>query len=95
MLKTRSDVEEDGRLVGVLHFLDAENGSVHLIVDPGKVGYCGTLSDTTELVIDGSVAEAHPALVSTQVGHRDATQVSADGRGAHNRRVTGIRDRCL
>ena len=79
-----SDVEEDGGLVGVLHFLDAEDGSVDLIVDPGKVGYCGTLSDTTKLVIDGSVAEADPALVSTEIRHRDATQVSADGRSADN-----------
>ena len=87
-----SDVEEDGWLVGVLHLLDTEDGAVDLIVDPGQVGDGGSLSNSAELVVDATVAQADPALVRAQVGHRDATQVSANGRAAHDRRVTGIRD---
>ena len=68
---------------------------MHLIVDPRKVGYSGSLSDTAELVVDGSVAEADPALVSTEIRHRNATQVSADSGSAYNGRVSGIRDRSL
>ena len=74
-----SDVKEDGGLVGVLHLLDTEDGSVHLIVDPGQVSDGGALSHTAELVVDGTVTEANPTLVGTQVGHRDATQMRANG----------------
>jgi len=31
---TNSNVEEDGGLVRELHFLDTEDRSVHLVVDP-------------------------------------------------------------
>ena len=87
-----SDVEEDGRLVGVLHFLDTEDGSVDLIVDPGQVGDGWSLSHSAELVVDGTVAQADPALVGTQVGHGNAAQMRADSRGANNARVAGVRD---
>ena len=80
-----SDVEEDGWLVGVLHLFDTEDGAVHLIVNPWQVGNSGSLSHSAELVVHRSVAQAHPALVGTQVGHGDATQVSANGRAAYNR----------
>lgn len=66
-----------------------------LVVDPWQVGNGGTLSHSAELVIDGTVAQADPALVGAQVGHRDATQVGANGRAADNARVTGIRDGSL
>jgi len=87
-----SDVEEDGGLVGELLLLNADDGAVHLVVDVGQVGGGGTLTHTTELVIDGSVAQADPTLVGTEVGHGDATQMSANGRAAQNGRVTGIGD---
>ena len=87
---TRSDVEEDGGLVRELHFFDTEDGSVHLIVNPWQVGDSGALSDSAELVVDGTVTEADPALVGTQVGHGDATQMRADGRAADNAGVAGV-----
>ena len=80
--KASSDVEEDGRLVGILHFLNTEDGTMHLIVDPRKVSYRRSLSNTTELVINGSVTKANPTLVCTQVRNRDATQVCANGGSA-------------
>ena len=55
-----------------------------LIVDPRQVGDGGALSDSTELVVDATVAEAHPALVRAQVGDGNATQMSANGRAAHD-----------
>ena len=58
---------------------------MHLVVDPRQVSHSGSLTDATELVVHRSVAQAHPALVGTQVGHGDATQVSANGRAAYNR----------
>ena len=82
--RQQSDVEEDGGLVGVLHLLNTEDGSVHLIVDPGQVSDGGALTHTAELVVDRSVAQAHPALVGAQVGHGDAAQMSANGRAAHH-----------
>ena len=85
-----SDVEEDGGLVGVLHFLDAEDGSVDLIVDPGQVGDGWSLSHSAELVVDGTVAEADPALVGAQIGHGDAAQMCADGASADNAGVAGV-----
>ena len=57
---------------------------MHLIVDPGKVGDRRTLSDTSELVVDGSVTKADPTLIRTEVRNGNATQVSANSRRAHN-----------
>ena len=68
---------------------------MHLVIDPGEVSDGGSLSHSAELVVDGTVAQAHPALVGAEVGHRDATQMGADGRAAHNRGVAGIRNRRL
>jgi len=72
--------------------LNAENRTMDLVIDERKVHLSGTLSDTTELVINGTVAKADPTLVGTKVRYGNATQVSANGRGAHDGRVTGIRD---
>ena len=84
MRKARSDVEEDGRLIRILHLFDTEDGTMHLIVDPGEVSNSRSLPHTAELVIDRSVTKAHPALVCTQVRYRDAAQVSANGGSADN-----------
>ena len=87
-----SDIEEDRGLVGVLHLFDTEDRSVHLVVDPGQVSDGRSLTDTAELVVDGTVAQADPALVGTEIGHGDAAQVSADSRAAHDGGVAGVRD---
>jgi len=63
---------------------------MHLIVNPGEVSNSGTLTDSTELVVDGTVTKADPALVSTKIGDGDATQMRANGRAADDRRVTSI-----
>lgn len=73
-----SDVEEDGGLVGEDLLFDTDDGSVHGVVDVGKIVLSGSLSHSAELVVDGTVAQAHPTLVGSQVGHGDATQVSAN-----------------
>ena len=67
-----------------MHLLNTEDGAVHLVVDPRKVSDGGTLTDSAELVIDGTVAKADPALVCTKIRNRNATQMSADSRSAHN-----------
>ena len=85
-----SHIQEDGWLVGILHLLDTKDRSVHLIVDPGQVGDGGSLSHSAELVVDGTVAEAHPALVGTQVGHGDAAEMRADGTAAHDGGVSSV-----
>ena len=51
-----SNVEEDGWLIGEYLLLNADDGSVHGVVDVGEVSLCGSLSDTSELVVDGTVA---------------------------------------
>ena len=62
-----------------------------LIVDPGEVSDRGALSHSAELVVDWSVAQAHPALVGAQVGHGDAAQMRADSWTADDARVASIR----
>ena len=86
-----SDIEEDRWLVRVLHLLDTEDGSVHLIVDPGQISHSRALSDSAELIIHTSVAQTNPTLVRAQVRHRDAAQMRADSRAAHHGRVSSIR----
>lgn len=70
--------------------MDAEDRSMHLVINPRKVGGCGALTDTTEFVVDGTVAQAHPTLVCTEVRHWNATQMSANGGATHDRGVTGV-----
>lgn len=88
-----SDVEEDGWLVGVLHLLDTEDWAVDLVVNEWQVGGGWSLSDSSELVVHGSVTEADPTLVGSQVWHWDATQVSANGRAAQDGGVSSFGDR--
>ena len=73
-----SNVEEDGGLVGEDLLLDADDGSIHGVVDVGQVSLGGSLSHTAELVVHGTVAEANPTLVGTEVGHWDATEMGAN-----------------
>jgi len=63
---------------------------VHLIVNPGQVSDGGTLTDSSEFVVHGTVTKADPALVRAQVGHWDATQMSANGGAADDGGVTSI-----
>jgi hypothetical protein len=72
--------------------LNAENGAVHLVVDVGEVTGSGSLTNATELIIDGTVTEADPSLVGTEVRHGNAAQMSANSRAAENGRVSGIRN---
>ena len=89
-IKNISDVHEDGRLVRILHLLDTEDWSVHLIVDPWQVGDGGTLTHSTEFIINGTVAEAYPSLVCAEIGNGNATQMRADSRAHNNIRVSSI-----
>lgn len=91
----RSYIKEDGGLVGEHLLLDAENRSVNLVVDVGQVGDSRSLSNTAELVVDGSVTEANPSLVGSEIGNGDASQMGADSRAAQDGGVTGIRDLSL
>jgi len=63
---------------------------VHLVVNEWKVSSSWTLTDSSELVIHRTVTQANPSLVGSEIRHWDASQVSANGRAAENRRVTGI-----
>jgi len=92
MQQKQSNVEEDGGFIGELLLLDAEGGSVSLVVNVGQVTGGGSLSNTAEFIINRSVTKANPALVSTQIWDRDATEMGADSGDGHNGGVTGIRD---
>ena len=92
VLRVISDVESNVWLVREFLLLNAEDWSVHLVIDPWQVGSGWSLTHTTEFVVNGSVAKAHPSLVGTEIGDWDASQVSANGRAAQHRRVTGFRD---
>lgn len=75
---TCSHIQVDLGLVGVLHLLNAEDGLEDGVVDVRQVSLGGALSDSTELVIDGTVAKAHPALVGTNVRSGNATEMGAN-----------------
>ena len=68
---------------------------MHLIVNVGQVTGGGTLSHAAELIVHGTVAEAHPTFVGSQIWNGNAAQVSANSGGADDGRVTGIRDHSL
>jgi hypothetical protein len=68
---------------------------MHLVVDVGEVTGGGSLTNATELIINGTVTEADPSLVGTEVGHGNAAQMSANSRAAENWRVSGIWNRGL
>lgn len=54
--------------------------SVNRIVHGRKIFEGGSLSDSSQLVVDRSVANADVSIVGTEVGDGDATQVSAHSR---------------
>lgn len=68
---------------------------MHLIVDEWQVGSSWTLTNSSELIVDGTVTEANPSLVGTEVWHWNATQMGANSRAAKNGGVTGIGNRGL
>jgi hypothetical protein len=88
-----SNIEEDGGLVREDLFFNADGGSIHRVVNIGQVILSGSLSDSSELVVHRTMAQANPSLVSSQVRHRDATQMGADGRAHQDAGVTGIGER--
>jgi hypothetical protein len=90
-----SDVKEDGGLIGEDLLLNAEDGAMDLIVDVRQVTGSGALTHATELIIDGTVAQADPSLVGTEVRHGNAAQVSANGGAAEHWRVSSVGNGCL
>jgi hypothetical protein len=56
---------------------------VGLVVDVGEVSGGGALTDTAELVVDGAVAQADPALVCTEIWNGDASEMSANSGNAN------------
>ena len=93
--KFSSDIEENTGLVGVLHFFDTQDGTVHLVVDPWEVSNSWTLTHSSEFIVDGTVAEADPAFVGTKIRYRDAAKMGANGGAANDRRVASIWNRSL
>ena len=85
-----SNIEEDRGFIGELLLLDAEGGSVSLVVNVRQVTGGGSLTDTAEFIVDRSVTKANPALVSTQVWDWDATEMGADSGDGHDGGVAGI-----
>jgi hypothetical protein len=93
-VSVRSNVEEDGGLVREDLLLNADNGSVHGVVDVGQVCLGGSLSDSAEFVVNGTMAEANPTLVGTEIGNGDATEMGANGGAHEDLGVFGIRKGC-
>ena len=85
-----SDIKEDGWLVRELLLLNADNWAVHRVVDVWQVSLSWSLSDSSELIVDGSVTKANPSLVGSKIWHWDATQMSANGRAHQNFGVSSV-----
>jgi len=85
-----SHIEEDGWLVRELLLLNAHNWAEHGVVDVWQVSLSWSLSDSTELVVDGSVTKAHPSLVGSKIWYWDATQMSANSRANQDLGVSGV-----
>jgi outer membrane cobalamin receptor len=59
--------------------LDTDDWSEHGVVDVWQVSLSWSLSDSTEFIVDGSMAQANPSLVSSEIWNWNATQMSANG----------------
>jgi len=77
--KRSSHIEENGWLVRELLLLNAHNWAEHGVVDVWQISLSWSLSDSSELVIDWSMAQANPSLVGSKIWNRNATQMSANG----------------
>ena len=75
-----SDVVGAIWLVRELLLFNTDYCTVHRVVDVWQVSLSGSLSYSTEFIIDRSMAKAHPSLVGTKIWHWNATQMSANGR---------------
>ena len=84
-----SYVKPDGWLIREDLFLNADDWTVHGVINIWQVSLSWALSDSTEFVVHGSVAQANPSLVSADVWHRNATQMGANGR-AHQHLGTDV-----
>ena len=73
-----SNIQEDGWFVGEDLLFNADDWSIDGVVDVWQVVLSWSLSDSSELIIDGTVAETNPTLVGSKIGHWDATQMSAN-----------------
>ena len=89
--QVNSDIHEDGWLVRELLLLNAHDWAVHRVVDVWQVSLSWSLSDSSELIVDRSVTKANPSLVSSEIWHWNATQMSANGRAHKNAGVSSIR----
>jgi hypothetical protein len=63
-----------------------------LIVNVRQVTSSGTLTNTAEFIVNGSVTEANPSFVSSQIWNGNAAEMSAYSGNGHNRGVSSIRD---
>jgi len=70
--------------------LNAEDLSKYGVVDISQVGLSWSLSYSTELIVDGSVTEAYPSFIGTEIWYWDATQMSANGGTYENLGVTSV-----
>ena len=86
-----SHIEENGWLVRELLLLNADNWTEDWVVDVRQVSLSWSLSDSTEFIVDGSVAQANPSLVSSEIWNWNATQMRANGRANQDLRVTSVR----
>ena len=86
-----SDIEEDGWLVREDLLLDAHNWSIDGVVDVWQVGLSWTLSHSTELIVHGTVTEANPTLVSSEIWHWNTSKMGANGRADQDLRVSSWR----
>jgi hypothetical protein len=86
-----SDIQEDRGLVGEDLLFNANNWSIHGVVNVREICLSRTLSNSSEFIVHGTVAKANPTLISSQIGNGDATQMSANSRAHENVGVSGIR----
>lgn len=85
-----SHIEEDGWLVRELLLLNAHNWAIDGVVDVWQVGLSWSLSDSSELIVDGSVTKANPSLVGSEIWHWNTSQMGANGRAHKNLGVSGV-----
>lgn len=73
-----SNIQENGWFVGEDLLFNTYDWSVDGVVDVGQVVLSWSLSDSSELIIHGTVAQANPTLVGSEIRYWDTTQVSAN-----------------
>jgi len=87
----QSHVKEDGWLIRKDLLFNTNDWPIHWVVNVRKIVLCRSLSYSSELIVNWTMAQTNPTLVGTKIRNWNTTQVSANGWTDQYVRVSCIR----